>query len=772
MGGLRFFGASALAIALWTPGVMAQQAAAPQSAENAVDGEIIVTAQRRNERLVDVPIAITAASAEDLNRVRINDASRLQLLAPGLTWGSQGADAFPAVRGVRTQLVSAQSDPVIGYYIDGIYQSRTQQQSFPLFDIGRVEVQRGPQGTLYGRNTFGGNISVVTAQPTDEFAAGLNGQIGNYNLGRIDGFINVPLGEKAQLRVSGIHVEHDGYVRSLTNPAIDINDENQDAIRATLRLLPTESLEVTLTGAYWDRHENGGGAYGYRIGGTLINPATGQQSINGVPVAVNPTVRNGTAFVNGVDVGVPVSGGAWDNEWDYTPFLNLKEYYFTGQIAYDAGPVVLKSITGYNNFRAARSADLDQSSVVFPAAGVSGGFSGSGYQAADTDVETFSQEVQIASNDKSSPLEWIAGLYYFHDKITELYSQVYTAPSATALSTRSRTAINTKAYAAYAQASYALVPDKLKVIGGIRYSEETKGYHITNFTAPVGTEDFNTKTPAESSGDPKFKKVTWRGGLEYKATRNNMVYATVSTGFSSGGINNNSNNPLVPESYDAQTVTAYEIGTKNRFMGGRLSVDLSLFYNDFKNLQITILDALTNISYYASAGAARSYGAELDVKTMPFDGFHIDVTASLLNAKFTDYLRPNPFYSATNGDPVQVDLSGKRVPMSPKLKTTTNFYYDIDLGDNGRLSPGATWLYSASYYSTDYNTALDRQKAYSLFDASLRWTTASEKFFLEGYVNNIGNKAVLYSSTVGNRARIQQSYGPPRTYGLRAGVKF
>ncbi|MGI4876472.1 MAG: TonB-dependent receptor plug domain-containing protein, partial [Janthinobacterium lividum] len=147
--------------------------------------DIVVTAQRRAERLQDVPLSVTAVGADTLSRNRIVDVERLQFVAAGLTFGSQGADSFPAIRGVRTQLVSAQSDPVIGFYIDGIYQSRTQQQSFPFFDLARVEVQRGPQGTLYGRNTFGGNISVITQQPTKDLGAGINAQFGNYDLRQV-----------------------------------------------------------------------------------------------------------------------------------------------------------------------------------------------------------------------------------------------------------------------------------------------------------------------------------------------------------------------------------------------------------------------------------------------------------------------------------------------------------------------------------------------------------------------------------------------------------
>jgi len=201
-------------------------------------------------------------------------------------------------------------------------------------------------------------------------------------------------------------------------------------------------------------------------------------------------------------------------------------------------------------------------------------------------------------------------------------------------------------------------------------------------------------------------------------------------------------------------------------------LNLSAFYNKYRNLQITILDQRTNLSYFASAGAARSYGAEAELRTLPFEGLHVDLTGALLDAEFTAYTRPNPFYTATNGDPLTVNLAGKDVPMSPTFKGTASVYYDLELAGGGRITPAANVLYSTSYYSTDYNTPIDRQDAYALLDANLRWTSESSLLYVEAFGTNLTKKAVLYSSTLGNNQRIQQSYGPPRVYGLRVGVRY
>ncbi|WP_254602540.1 TonB-dependent receptor [Sphingomonas bacterium] len=750
-----------------TTNVSPGQTAIESTTDAQLPGDVVVTAQRRSERLQDVPIAITAVSAADLSRLHVDNAARLEFITPGFTWGSQGSDSFPAIRGVRTSLVSAQNDPVIGFYIDGIYQSRTQQQSIPLFDVSRVEVQRGPQGTLYGRNTFGGNISVVTAAPEKEFGAGLNGDFGNFSEQRIDGYVNLPLSDTLQVRVAGVYQHHDGYVHS-TTPGIYLNDLKENAERINLKWTPDSRLVVEVHASHWLRGDAGAGSYGYKVAGTLLNPVTGYQSINGLPYAVNPSVPNGSVNVGTQDAGVPVTGGAYTNDWNYQPFEHIRENYGSGSISYDLDFATVRSITGYNDFVANRSADNDQSSKTFSAYGY-----GSGVQEPLTHSRTFTQELQLASK-STTPFQWIIGGYYLHDNIFETYQQEILPASFNVPGFRGDIALHTNAYAGYAQASYFVVPDKLRLIGGIRYSHEKKAFLFSDYySAAAGTAGtFNfTKPDSTTAGSPKFNSVTWRAGAEFTPSRTTMVYATASTGFESGGVNDNAALP----SYAPQKVRAYEAGLKNQFMGGRITTDVSLFYNRYSNLQISVYTP--QLSYFGSAGKARSYGAEFALRSQFYKGFHVDATAAYLNAKYTTYISSNNFYGLSGpanapADPVSVNLAGKRIPQSPRLKTTLSVYYDADLGDNGTVTPLVTYLHSSSYFTTDFNTPLDYQHSYDKVDASLRWTDHSSKYFVEGYGENLGNTPVLFSAVIGRRERIQVSYGPPRVYGVRAGVKF
>jgi iron complex outermembrane receptor protein len=734
--------------------------------------EIVVTAQRREERLQDVPISITAISNADLVRNHIDDASRLQLLTPGFTWGQQGSDSFPAIRGVRTSLVSAQNDPVIGFYIDGIYQSRTQQQSIPLFDLQRVEIQRGPQGTLYGRNTFGGNISVITQSPTKDFGGDLAVEGGNQGLFKVNGAINIPVTDTLQIRLAAVHQQHDGYVHS-TTPGVYLDDDNETASRVSIKWDPTPNLDVLLHAGSWEKNDFGAGSYGYKVAGTLIDPATGLQSVNGVPYAVNPSVGNGrdplpnSVYVAGHAIGIPVTPGPYTNDWNYEPFEHIVETYVSGTIAYDFGPAVLRSITGYTRFHAHRSADNDQSSVVFQ--NTAEGF-GSGFQEPNTIDGTLTEELQLASR-QNQRFQWIVGLFGLHDNIKESYSQQATNPNSTIPSYIETTGLQTNAYAAYAQGSYFLIPEKLRLIAGLRYSEETKKFGFADYSGGVpGT--YNVGPPySVTGGAPKFNKVTYRGGVEFTPDRNTTVYGTISTGFESGGVNDTGGSPTIPSSYAPQTVTAYEVGLKNRFFDGRVQTAISAFDNEFSGLQINVYTP--QVSYFGSAGKAYSRGAEIQVQTLPFQDFHVDATGAYLHARYTRYISGNNFDNGTIGEgPASVDLAGKEIPQSPEFKATLAAYYDYKIAGFGTVSPYVSFLYSSSYYTTDFNTSLDKQNAYGQFDLALRWTEPAGKFYIEGFGDNVGNKAVLYSAVVGRDERIQVSYGPPAVYGLRAGMKF
>ena len=492
--------------------------------------DIVVTAQRRGENLQDVPLAITAISGETLAQKNITDVTRLQELAPGLSVGRSGSDARPNIRGINTEAIGANSDPRIAFYVDDVYQSRTSQALAAFVDLERVEVQRGPQGTLYGRNSFGGNIALYSAVPKSTFSAGGSLLVGNFGRVRGEGFINLPLAEGLSARIAGMAERMDGYVKN-TSTGSDLGDEDQRYLRGSLRFAPAGSgLEVILRASYWKQGGNGISAFGYKSLGTPFDPSLvrgpgGTLVVGGRTLTFPAGFSGGSAFgqnsfinsrfrdgivdvtVNGVgvDLGVPIERDPYKVNFDAVTVRNTKQKQFTGSLSYDFGPVTFRSITGYSDFFAVRSSDNDFSP--FPVA----------VDYNKTDVRTLSQEVQLLSNNRSDAFQWIIGGYYYNDKIREFFfsdnnlnffttgtGPLYPGGGIGVLPTGSISAtrddvfapvqLRTKSYAAFAQASYELT-DALRITGGIRYTTDRKNYAagVTNNVLtpkPVGVTNY------------------------------------------------------------------------------------------------------------------------------------------------------------------------------------------------------------------------------------------------------------------------------------------
>ena len=251
-----------------------------QSAEVGLE-EVVVTAQRRAENVQNVPMSVTAITSESLSRNDVRDLSRIEVLTPGFSFGKSGSDARPAIRGVRTENVAVSGDPTIGFFMDNVYRSRASMANEPFVDVARVEVQRGPQGTLYGRNTFGGNIAVVSNEPGGEFDAAASLLYGSYDRRRADGFVNVPLGERASVRIAALRENMDGFIKGTTS-ALDIGDRDTTYVRIGLKLEPVDGLEAQARYSHWREKGTGLAAFGYRVGGVFVN-AAGQFDIKGTP---------------------------------------------------------------------------------------------------------------------------------------------------------------------------------------------------------------------------------------------------------------------------------------------------------------------------------------------------------------------------------------------------------------------------------------------------------------------------------------------------------
>ncbi|QGN54507.1 TonB-dependent receptor [Novosphingobium sp. Gsoil 351] len=740
----------------WAAPGLAQPAAtgADANEEANASGEIIVTAQRREESLLEVPISIVAIGNKELGNRDITEASRLESIAPGLQIGRSGADPRPAIRGIYTESIQGNSDPRVGVYIDEIYQSRTSQLSVPFVDLARVEVQKGPQGTLYGRNSFGGNIALVTNKPNfDRVEGGVDLLAGNYRRLMADGYVNLPIAPGLAARFAGAVEKRDGYIKSLTTPLADYDDKGQHYLRGALRWSPPsmdDRLEIILRGSYWNEDDAGGNTFNAKAIGQFIDPKlvvapggtltvgnatfTFPQGFNGrsftgqfVPYS---TFRDGIPDINGADIGILIPG-PYKAFNDAIGFNKIKSYQGSLNMGLELGPVKLRSITGYTDFRANRGGDNDGTSAPF----------GIGYFI--TENKSFTQELQLLSNTKDSPLQYVIGAYYLDDKVPDMFlgvrnrtystasalangqvplyfgSNFTTLPSVPPFSNALITAPasdaynplsfqHTKAYAGYGQLSYT-VADRLTLTGGLRYTVDKKDFAsaLGNRFAPAGTylvfaptTNFNHTCNGFTAADPSstapaqtvaealitrcgkktFKYFTYRGAVDYKLNDDTLLYASYSTGKHSGGfsysvIPGTPDNSLPP--YGTESVTAYEAGLKASLFDRRVQLTLAGFYNVYKDLQVQTSFANPNvpnsvITVAGNGARTKAPGIDFEVVARPADRLRINFSANYLHA------RDDPF-------PVAVTNNGVCDIVAPGGTCTTR--PEVRLGFSGGILP-------------------------------------------------------------------------------------
>ena len=646
----------ALPLAAQTSEPAKQPVSAPvvSADETTIVEQVVITAQRRAEPLQAAPLSVSVLSGAQIKNANVTSADRLEQLIPGVRMGRSGSDLRPAMRGTYTENVSATGDPRFGIYVDDIYQSRTSQVP-PIVDLARVEVQKGPQGTLYGRNSFGGNLVFISAEPTDKFEGSFDLSTGKYTRHRIEGVVNVPISDGIAFRVAGLTEDTRGFVKNI-GTGNDYGGEKQQFIRGTLRVEPPSmpELKVLARASYLDLGGEGLGGFGYKILGTLVDPTLIRKpgesltyngvtyalpngfngnSWTGVGMPIDTRFRDGIPDVNGADIGIPTLADPYKVNYAGNIFRKGSQQQYGATVSYDIGNVQLRSISSYSDFNLIRTGGSLTPVLL-------------NYSYAQTLAKTFTQEVQLLSNNtKSTPLEWIVGGYFFDDtardrSVTNVNRSYVTAtapvgqqyypfgftylPSGTGLNQTtaydgfSALQQKTRSLAAYGQLAYTF-QDKLTLTGGIRYTQDKKETMSTRFnTAATGPGSYFAHgiddpvgyqcggfVPANSSsvsasptavqqaynfecGNNSYSYATYRLAADYKINRDQMLYTSYSTGRHAGGFNSgvvtiNGVRTLLP--FAPETVTAIEIGSKNTFLDRALTLNVAAFVNDYRDLQ-------------------------------------------------------------------------------------------------------------------------------------------------------------------------------------------
>lgn len=764
--------------------------AAGQSQPAADPQTVTVTATKRQQDLQDVSASVTAINERTLEATGIIDPTRLETLVPGLRVGYSGTEGRFAIRGARTNNVGVQAQQVVGVFNDGAYVATTGQTLASYLDVQRVEVLRGPQGTLYGRNTFAGAINIISNAPDfGEMYGNVQGLLGDYRRARAQAVLNLPLGSTLALRVAAMGDRHDGYIRNrwTEGPGDDLRDENVQVGRLTARWRPSREVDSTLRLTVFDRDVNSEAIWGYTQIGCYRN--------NGSPTSPTGLSALGTyvaghcwrpgpdsaAATGATGASRERDNGAWDVARDTPSRARSSGTSLNLQSNVDLGAVTLSLLAAWDKYRSLQYYDTDYSDGIHYApdqSSLSNFFAGY-----DNDQTSRSVELRVASNGNTR-LKWLLGAYHFEQSATwdfgYLDQGIYKRYSSTTDRFKSTSS------AIFGNASLDLT-DSIRVLAGLRSNKDRQTL--------IGGAD-------GGGGD----KPLWRAGLEFDAHKDLMFYATASTGYRVGGVNGAQ---LVaagaPAVYGPETVTALEAGAKAQFLQKKLTVNTALYQNRYRNMHaqsfvtacVDPANPATCIAseFTSNGGEVDARGLEIEVNWRPGRQLFVDASLALLDARFGNYLvsridgignyegrqdvtRTAQQIVAAGGTPA-LQLRGWKPALSPKVTATLHAGMQFATGPDSHATPSVQLAHTGKYWSFDYNLPGSDQKAFTTVDLRLAWRHEKKGITLTGFVENATNRQVLTRSVIFSAgeanvptASIQANYNNPRTWGLKLGVDF
>ena len=731
---------------------LAQDTSASSTAQDQTGlSEIVVTAERRETNLQDTPISITALSGDALEAAGVSVINDIAATVPNLTstTGPQGSsDANFFVRGVGQFDFIITNDPGVGLYVDGIYLGRTVGAMLDSGDIERVEVLRGPQGTLFGRNTLGGAINIVSRQPDPgEFSANSNATYGSRDRIDLAGGVNVPIGDDSALRVSGFFREQDGFATNVvTGDRFGATDRFGG--KAQFQFGIGDNLQINLAADYSLDKSNPAPSVLRAIAPAPFFP----------PTAAND-LQNPDRF--------------YDVFASNSPEARNETYGFSGTVTLDLGSATLKSITAYRELDGFSTADPD----------------GTRFELYDQDVTTtqnqFSQEIQLSGELMDDRLSYLLGGYYFRENAAQVLGLCFApisdpsvAPFTPCNTWTQGNDQETRSTAVFGQARYELVPDFSVTVGG-RYTWDKKDIVSNQFfdfrPQAVGPGAvFGFGLPATLIGEriilpivtdladeANFKKFTPKIGIEYSPTPDLLLFASYSQGFRAGGFNGRLIAPQtsVP-AYEPDTNDTYEAGFKADWLDRRLRVNGTAFYSKYSDIQQTITDPAVQFRV-ANAGDATLKGFELEITAVPTYGLRFDVALGYTDSSFKDV-------------PVEVGpINGNRLPFSPEWTLSLAAEYAFDFA-GGELTPRIDYRMQSEVFFTAFNLPLERQDDYGILNGRISWTDAQDRFTVSVYGQNL-TETEYY--TFGQDALVAQgvaySYlGRPREFGISLGYRY
>jgi iron complex outermembrane receptor protein len=706
--------APALATALVASCLVSGAAAADTADSNAIE-MVVVTAQKRSEVLQKVPLAISAFDKDALRRSNIDSIAQIQNLAPDLQFGSVDGAALISIRGIGTLVLGPGEDPGVAVHLDGVYLGRAQYQNSALYDIARVEVLRGPQGTVSGRNATGGAVNVITQRPTDEFGGYVDLTVGNYGTFETTGAIGGPLdGDDLLWRAAWRTENHAGYTPNI-NTGEHLDAANRQSGRAELlaKLDSRTELLLTVDGDHADTSGYSSIVLGTVTGQPLPGVLLGGTTATGRRVSANDPA-----------------------------YYRLEAYGATARLTVDFDGFSLNSITGYRQLQERAAADLDGTSFDFMHARYT------------RDQWQASQELNLVS-DGNSALQWLAGLYYLHEH--QKSDETYTFPSiGFALSIGGPPTTNS--YAAYAQATYA-VTDQIDLTAGLRYTYDEK--ESSEYSR---IPEFGIDGEAQLAGN--WGALTPKFVVDYKPTDNTMIYASASRGFRSGGFNIGG---LQGTAFAPEFVWSYEAGVKHQSDDHRYTLNLAAYHSDYSDMQVFQIRSL--LATVENAASATIRGIEAEFTALPGDGFRIDLAGSYTDARFDKFSSVDAAHSSLG----PIDLAGYQLPRAPMWKLNAGLEKQWTVGGGGALTLRGEYHWTSRVYFSEFNDPLISQAAVGVWNAFANYETADGRYRLSAFAENIANETIYNNKLVGAEIlgfNIISSPAPPRTFGLQLGIRY
>ncbi|MDB5497299.1 MAG: hypothetical protein JWP28_1330 [Phenylobacterium sp.] len=736
------------------PGAAAAAEATAASPTAAV-AEVIVTARKREEDVERTPVAISVISKADLERRSIQTLEDIQRFTPGLTFQQTPYDTMSSFVGLRGQRASDNlqgQDPSVGEYMDGVYIATTSATNISsLLDLERIEVLKGPQGTLYGRNTTGGSVNIISTLPNSD---GLSGTLlagaGNFDRYEAAGTVNLPLAKGVSLRVSANLVDHSGYAQDTVHHT-DLLDEHSRSIRATLRLDPTDKLEVLVRGDYVRGSE--GGIAWHTVGAAAIPAGLQAAFFNGIfpatPAQTPAVAAQGLALLN-----ASINSDPHKESYYAAPDSKLSAYGGSITATYAlTDQIDLKSITAYRRFK--RTADA--SFVPF----------GEISTYIDNSTNMLTEELQLQGTNFDKKLNWIAG-YYYYDTTGLDYARVVALTFLNPANPSQTDAdLKTKSNSVYAQATYAIT-DKLNATAGVRYTSESKDITARN-RDPLACEipGITSLAACVASFSKDFNNTSYALGADYTVNDSVFVYARTATGFKSGGFNQRAN---VGTSFLPEKVKDYEVGLKLQSADHRLRANADVFRSNYDQIQRNVIGAVGASSFIRNAAKARIDGAELEVSATPVDAFTISGTLAYVDAKYLNYV--------TFVGGVPVDISNRKFPGQPRLQSSISASYTVP-APVGDLVGSLDWSYQdlVDFQPDNHGplipSSATMQPAYSLWNARLQLNIPKHDLKLAVWVRNLTDKTYFANTIdIESLGIASGALGSPRTYGVEIRKSF